>query len=94
MKIQILNLNCSPWTTATVAVLRALHRWSKRNYRRELLRRELRRIGREMGNAECRMKNGEVSGQKAEGGARNMNPDIGCRVGHSTSNIEWRMARR
>jgi len=37
---------------AAVEALRAVYEWSRRNYRRELLRRELWRIGRKAGEAQ------------------------------------------
>ena len=45
MKIQRNIAGDCPWTTVSVALLRTVYLWSGRRYRRELLRRELRRIG-------------------------------------------------
>jgi hypothetical protein len=48
MKMKLRNLKHSFGAAFEVAMLRALHNWSGRQYRRALLRRELRRIGMEV----------------------------------------------
>ena len=48
MKMKLRILKHSFWATFEVAMLHALHNWSGRQYRRALLRRELRRIGMEV----------------------------------------------
>lgn len=52
MKIHTMALNSFPPTDLAMALLRALYLWSKRNYHRALLRRELRRIGRTLAKEE------------------------------------------
>ena len=42
------TIKSGPWRGLGVDLLRAVHLWTGRQYRRALIRRELRRIGRQM----------------------------------------------